>query len=81
MERALFAAGFIKHWEYVKHCFTPRSPKAVEEVHTIKMLVHVSSCTSHGQVDGMREGVFFVGKKARGLSPNQLAGILCLGWK
>lgn len=61
MERAVFAAGFIKHWEYVKHpvdCFTPQSPKAVEEVHTIEKLVHGSSRTPHGQVDVM-EGVFW----------------------
>lgn len=59
MERAVLPAGFIKHWEYVKHpvdCFTPQSPKAVEEVHAITKLV--SSCTSHGQVD-VRKDVFW----------------------
>lgn len=50
----MFAAGFIKLGEYVKHPVdgvAPQSPNAVEEVHAIQTPVHKSSSTSRGQVD------------------------------
>lgn len=58
MERAVFAAGFIKLQDYVKHPvdgFAPRSPEAVEEVHAVKKPVHKSSSTSHGQMDVLQK--------------------------
>lgn len=59
MVRGLFAAGFKKRREYVKHLIDPRAPsrpEATDKGYTIKELVHINSGISHGWMEAVRVG-------------------------
>lgn len=59
MVRGLFAAGFKKRREYVKHLIDPHAPSMPENTDkedTVKILVHINSPISHGQMEAERDG-------------------------
>lgn len=59
MVRGLFAAGFKKRRENVKHPIdsrAPSRPEAMDKEYTIKKLVHINSPISHGWMEAVRVG-------------------------